>query len=121
MPRLKGLSFPLQFNKRGSLSVTTGVDKIKENIRAIVLTSVGERVMNPHIGSVGYQYLFRNLETSEKSILKHQIREGIERGEGRITVLVVNVDQPDQEGQLQISMEFRIDTSNEFENLTFFV
>jgi len=121
MPILKGLSFPLTFSRRGALSTSTGVDKIKENIKAIVLTSLGDRLMNPHIGSVGYHYLFRSIEESERSFLKHQIRQGVESGEGRVTVLDVVVEQPNREGELLISMEFKIDTSNEFENITFYI
>lgn len=121
MPLLKGLSFPLMFNKRGSLSTTTGVDKIKENIKAIVLTSMGERLMNPGVGSLGYKELFRNIDPMESSMLKHQIRLGVEAGESRVTVLDVDVQQPDLDGQLLVNMTFKIDTSNEFENLTFYL
>ena len=71
MAILKGLSFPLKFSSRGSFATTSGMDKIKENIRALVLTSVGERVMNPNIGTM--------------------------------------------------DVSFKIDTSNEYENLVFYI
>lgn len=121
MPLLKGLSFPLKFNKRGSLSTTTSVDKIKENIKALILTAAGERLMSPRLGTVGYEHLFRNIDPLEIGLIKHQIRMGVEAGESRVTVVDVEVAQPEVDGQLQIHMTFKIDTSNEFENLTFYL
>ena len=116
MPLLKGISFPLKFNKRGSLSVTEGMDKIKENIKAIIITGVGERVMNPSVGALGYKELFRNMDAAEVALLKYQLRLGIEAGEGRVTILDIEVSQPQREGQLAVDLTFKIDTSNEFEN-----
>jgi len=121
MPLLKGLSFPLRFNSRGSLRTSEGVDKIKENIRAIVLTSIGERLMNPSVGSLGHQALFRNLDFSESQLLKHRIRMGVEAGESRVSVLDVELAQPDIDGQLIVNMTIKLDTSTEFENLTFYL
>lgn len=121
MAKLKGLSFPLKFSPRGSLSTSEGIDKVKENIKAIVLTAVNERVMNPSIGAMGYEYLMRNLTPQETSILKHELRLGIEAGEGRVVVLDINISQPELDGQLQISLTFKLDSSTEYEDLTFFV
>ena len=121
MANLSGLSFPIKISSRGGFSTSSGVDKIKENIKALIFTGLGERVMNPSIGSLGYTYLFNNLTINEVSLLKHTIRMGIEEGESRVTVLDLEIVQPDQEGQLFIDMNFRIDSSNEFENLTFYL
>lgn len=121
MSKLKGLSFPIKFSPRGSLSTTTGIDKIKENIKAIVLTALNERVMNPGIGAMGYQYLMRNLTDQERSILKHEMRLGIEAGESRIVVLDIKIDQPSIDGKLLISLTFKLDNSTEYEDLSFFV
>lgn len=121
MAKLKGLSFPLKFSPIGSLSTSEGIEKIKENIQAIVLTAVNERVMNPSIGAMGYEYLMRNLQEPEVSFLKHELRLGIESGESRVVVLDINIDQPELDGKLLISLNFKLDNSNEYEDLTFFV
>jgi len=121
MAKLKGLTFPLKFSPRGSLSTTEGVDKIKENIKAIVLTAINERVMNPGVGAMGYEYLMRNLTSQEASVLKHQLRLGIEAGESRIVVLDINLSKPEQDGQLLVTLTFKLDSSTEYEDLTFLV
>ena len=121
MPALKGLSFPLKFTPRGSLGTSDGVDKIKENIKAIALTSVGERLMNPTVGTLGYTHLFRNRDSGQASLIKHQLRLGIEAGEDRVTILDINITQPQRDGQLKVDLSFQINTSTEFDNLTFFI
>lgn len=119
MANLKGLSFPLKFSGRGSLSTTTGVDKIKENIKAIVLTSVGERVMNPAIGTMGVNSIFQNMEEGQKSLLKHHIKLGIETGESRVSILDLTLKQDAPDGVLLVDMVFKINTDTEYQNLTF--
>ena len=121
MTSLKGLSFPVKFTPRGSLQVTEGLDKIKENIKAIASTSVGERVMNPTIGTLGYTQLFRNMDDSSISLIKYYMRTGIEAGEDRVTITDVQVDQPTKDGMLHVSISFRVETTNEFDNLTFYI
>jgi phage baseplate assembly protein W len=121
MPKLKGLSFPIKFSPRGSLTTSEGVDKIKENIKAIALTSLGERLMSPNVGTMGYTHLFRNMGEGELGLLKHHLRLGIEAGENRVTILDVNISRPEQDGQLLVSLSFQIITSTEFDNLSFYI
>ena len=121
MAILKGLSFPLNFSSRGSFSTTSGMDKIKENIRALVLTSVGERVMNPNIGTMGKSHVFRNIDAQRLSLMKHHIKTGIELGDRRGVVLDLQLSQTDQDGKVLVDVSFKIDTSNEYENLVFYI
>ena len=84
---VKGISFPLEITSRGGFKRSLGVEKIKENVKNLVLTSLGERVMNPGIGTLGYMYLFRNMSYEERQLLQNQVAQGIERGEERVFVL----------------------------------
>lgn len=119
MATLKGLSFPLRFSGRGSFATSTGGDKIKENIKAIVLTSVGERVMNPKIGTMGLTHVFQNMSEGQISLLKHHIKLGIETGESRVTVVDLNITQDTPDGLLLVELTFKVNTQTEFENLAF--
>lgn len=121
MPSLKGMSFPIKFTPRGSLQMTEGLDKIKENIKAIAITAVGERVMNPNVGTMGYTQLFRNVDESNISLMKHYMRTGIENGENRVTILDVIVDKGKTSESLYVNISFRVEATNEFDNLTFFM
>ena len=119
MASLKGLSFPLKFSGRGSLSTTTGVDKIKENIKAIVLTSLGERFMNPSVGTMGISSVFQNMSDGQESLLKHHIKLGVETGESRVSILDLTLKQDTPDGVLLVDMVFKINTETEYETLTF--
>ena len=121
MPSLKGLSFPLKFTPRGSLGTSDGVIKIKENIKAIALTAIGERLMSPSVGTLGYTHLFRNINSGQASLLKHQLRLGIEAGEDRVTILDIDITQPKRDGKLKVDLTFQINTSTEYDNLTLFI
>jgi len=109
MAIINGLSFPLKINSRGGFSQSVGVEKIKENIKALILTSVGDRVMNPSIGTLGYMYLFRNMSFEERSLLETQIASSIERVETRVVITEVNIFDVSEKGELKIVVEFRVD------------
>lgn len=117
MATLKGLSFPLRFTKRGALAVTTGIDKIKENIRAIVLTTVGERLMRPNVGTLGQTVVFQNMDEGQISTLSFHLKSGIELGESRVIVLDLDISQQDQDGRLVVNIMFKLDTQTEYEDL----
>jgi len=118
MANLHGLSFPLRFSPRGSLSTSSGIDKIKDNIKSIVYTSYGERLMMPNFGSVGYLNLFRNTNTQSIERLKQQISSSIEVSDNRIIVLNLNISPTDVDGRLNIDMTFKLDNYNEYHDLS---
>lgn len=120
MAILKGLSFPLRMSPRGSFVESTGIEKIKDNIKAIILTSMGERVMSPNVGSLGYLYLFKSINSSNGEELKNYIRTGVELSESRVSVVSVDLF-PENNGKLLINMTFKIDTSTEFHDLSLIV
>tara|TARA_R110000824_G_scaffold75003_4_gene190523 strand:- start:2114 stop:2485 length:372 start_codon:yes stop_codon:yes gene_type:complete len=118
MVALKGLAFPLTISSRGSFQQKTGIEKIKDNIKALILTSLGERLMSPQVGCLGYSYLFRALSSEEVSILKHHLIMGLEASETRITVVDVDVRAADREGRLLIDMTFKLDTYSDLQDVT---
>ncbi len=119
MAELQGLSFPLRFTARGGLSVSSGLDKIKENIKAIVITTAGERVMRPSVGTLGQTAVFQNLDEGQLSTLSYHLKNGIEAGDNRVVVLDLNIQQVDQDGRLLVDIMFKLDTQTEYENLVF--
>lgn len=120
MAILKGLSFPLRIGPRGSFIESTGIDKIKDNIKAIILTSMGERVMSPNVGSLGYLYLFKSIDSQGGQELQNYIRTGVELSESRVSVISVDLN-PTDKGKLLINMTFKIDTGTEYHDLSLIV
>ena len=57
-----GLKFPLQIDPRtGKLAMSSHEEDIKEAVRIIIHTSIGERVMRPEFGSNVAEYAFSPL------------------------------------------------------------
>ena len=72
-----GLKLPLQKSNSSEgyfESSTTSIDAVKENIKNLILTRKGERVMNPMIGLNLDEFLFENI--TEDVI--YLIREDVE-------------------------------------------
>ena len=113
MPSISGLSLPLRITPRGGFSRSIGIDKIKQNLKALILTSMGERVMSPGIGTLGYMYLFRNMTFEERNLLETQIATSLERGEPNVIITEVDIFDVSDQGRLNVVVKFRIDQYDE--------
>jgi phage baseplate assembly protein W len=70
----------------------TDEDSIKESIKNLLLTDVGERLFNPTLGSNIRRMLFENILYPEtKYILEDLIRTTIENFEPRCNLISINV------------------------------
>ena len=70
----------------------TDEDSIKESIKNLLLTDVGERLFNPTLGSNIRRMLFENILYPEtKYILEDLIRTTIENFEPRCNIISINV------------------------------
>jgi len=70
----------------------TDEDSIKESIKNLLLTDVGERLFNPTLGSNIRRMLFENILYPETEyILKDLIRTTIENFEPRCNIISINV------------------------------
>lgn len=91
-----GISFPFRFGGKGGVEKsTTNVDDyshIQESIQQIILTGIGERIMETRFGSEVRSQLFKGVEDeTDISILKFEIQEALERWEPRIAVTDIEV------------------------------
>lgn len=118
MAELKGFAFPFRLSARGGVVEKSGVDKIKDNLSAIVLTSIGERLMSPNVGTFGYQRMFKNMSTQDIGILKYDLRRGIENGEGRVTVTDLQITTPNDYGHCLVKVEFILNSTYEQYEIT---
>lgn len=108
----KGISFPFRFNSRGGVETSvlspTDYSRIKESIRTIISTRVGERYMLPEYGNNVHEYLFDSLDdVSIQAELADGIRDALERNDERILVQGVNF-QSTTNGVVVIDVDVRI-------------
>ena len=67
-PLGQGLSFPPRVGADGRLAWSVGEDNVRESIRVILMTEVGERLMREEFGCGLRQYLFEpnNVATRQR-------------------------------------------------------
>jgi len=66
-------------------------DLIKENITRILLTSPGERVMNPKFGSKLKSFIFENDNILKNDVVRN-LKQSINRWEPRVDIKYINAE-----------------------------
>lgn len=85
MPELRGFAFPFRIDPRsGGVAVTVGPPKLKENLKHLLLTRIGERLMVREYGGGVTQLLHENINDGLIAVARHQIARAIVRFEPRI-------------------------------------
>jgi phage baseplate assembly protein W len=82
---LRGLAFPFRIDGRtGGVAVTEGGDKLKENLKHLLLTRTGERLMLRDYGGGVDQLLHANINDGLIALARHQITRAIVQFEPRV-------------------------------------
>lgn len=91
-PPLQGMSFPFRIDSRsGGVAVTQGPEKLRENLKHLLLTRIGERVMMRQYGGGVTQLLQENINDGLVAVARHQISKAIVRFEPRVLPQEVSV------------------------------
>jgi phage baseplate assembly protein W len=112
----QGLAFPLQYDARGGIALTSGESDIVQAIKIILLTAPGERVMRPEFGCRIHELVFAPHDAATESLAIHYVREALERWEPRIEVQDIAISPATRrDGVLLIEIKYQIkDTHDEY-------
>ena len=113
-----GVRFPLDHSQEGFFYKTkTILEQAKSNMRNLLLTSKGERVMQPEFGSTLTDVLFNQGEDVENQI-DEAIREAVSNS---LPYIIINEINMFQEGnQVDVSIDFSVTLEpDSFDTLTF--
>jgi hypothetical protein len=116
-----GWSFPPTFSRLTySVEMVSDDNDIQESLRILFQTQMGERVMVPEYGTLLWQMVFRNINTTLMTELEEMVRQAILYWEARITVNDITV-QPDASiaGLVLITVDYTIRTTNARNNLVY--
>jgi hypothetical protein len=121
----RGWSFPPRFEAsgsgpaaRGAVVMAEGIEDIREALRVLVSTALGERLMRPEFGCSLHERVFHPMNASMLSYVEALVRGAILYHEPRIDAERVEVTAR-VDGVLDIHVGFSVRGANSRFNLVF--
>ncbi len=116
----RGWKFPVGVDMKGVVKTVAYEDDIREAIWIILSTAKGERVMRPGFGCGIHAYVFEAISSSVLGLIEGSVKDALLQLEPRIEVLKVQTltDEISQ-GELIISIDYRVRTTNNRFNLVY--
>jgi phage baseplate assembly protein W len=112
-----GVSLP--FNAPGVFySTYTTKNQIKSNLVNLLLTSIGERVMNPNFGCELKRFVFEGINENNISDLKISINNSISLYIPEITVSSIDVISNKDSNLIDITVSYVLNISNNADQVT---
>tara|TARA_B100001250_G_C19599936_1_gene700157 strand:- start:329 stop:718 length:390 start_codon:yes stop_codon:yes gene_type:complete len=106
---------PLTRNNQDGYALNkTVLESVKQNVKMVVLTSPGERVMDPEFGVGIRRFLFENANTNTYGELRSRIANQIARYLPFVNILDIDIE-PEQQGAssaVAIKVELRYTVSS---------
>lgn len=96
-----GFSFPVSNKGGGYLKRSSGLELVKNNLKQLLLTNRGERVMLPNYGTNLREYLMEPLDQALFSQIRREIIESISKYARNVNLLKIQIipgDTPTQSG-----------------------
>jgi len=119
-----GITLPLQFGSSTFNQSFKTIDQAKSNIKNLLLTKKGERVLQPEFGSGLQELLFEpNVDDFEEKI-EDTINNAIETWLPYVTVEEIDIESTDElrdNNRINVSLKFRVGNDVNLNELTFLV
>jgi phage baseplate assembly protein W len=110
-----GVSLP--FNKPFTSTYTTK-DQIKSNLVNLLLTDIGERVMNPNFGCNLKRYLFENINDTNAEKVKNAVLSSVGYYIPEITITSIAVTPNPDYNSIDVSVNYVLDISQTPDEIT---
>lgn len=105
MTDVRGAAFPFRIDPAtGGIALTTGPDKIRDDLRILLGTRLGERVMMRDFGTDIHALVHEPTDDVTTSILRRQAHEAVLRWERRVVVTRAELSQ--NEGELRLLLSY---------------
>ena len=110
-----GVSLP--FSKPFTSTYTTK-DQIKSNLVNLLLTDIGERVMNPNFGCNLKRYLFENINDTNAEKVKNAVLSSVGYYIPEITITSIAVTPNPDYNSIDVSVNYVLDISQTPDEIT---
>jgi len=117
----RGWKFPPAFNKsRGNAEMVENDEDIREALHIILLSTKGERILQPEFGSDLKRHMFDNINNTLVTQLKEDIRRAILFGEPRVVCESVEAQiDPENASLLLFRITYVVRSTNNRSNIVF--
>ena len=117
-----GISLPLQVAGTGFRQTYNTTDQIKSNIKNLLLTQKGERILQPEFGSGLQSILFDFNDDDLATKIEDTINEAFEMWLPYVTIADIVVEQTDElkdRNRVSISLKFQVNGNIDLNEVTF--
>lgn len=115
-----GMKFPPQIDPgTGRFAVSAREQSVRESVYLILMTSRGERWLEPNFGSQMASYAFMDTSPTMMRMLSDDLRDLILTQEPRISDVDVEIDPETKNGCLLVSIRYTVAATNSRDNLVF--
>jgi uncharacterized protein len=114
----RGITFPMRVDQSGSIAMGAGADDIDANLKVVLITAPGERVMRPQFGCRIWDLVFEPINANALGLMGEAVRDAVSQWEPRVDLLDVEVT-PDigDHGRVRIALTYRVKATNDVRNL----
>lgn len=117
-----GISLPIQLGNTYFNQTFTTTEQVKSNIKNLLLTKPGERVMQPEFGSGLHSLLFEFNNTELETNIEDVVTEAIEKWLPYVTIdeiLIESTNTLKDLNQVNVSIKFSIGNTPQLNEVTF--
>ncbi|MBO4395708.1 MAG: GPW/gp25 family protein [Eubacterium sp.] len=115
-----GFKFPIQVDENtGRMKTSSYEEDIQEAIRIILSTRPGERLRNPNFGCGIYDYAFGTMDYTTLSAMQREVKDALIQWEPRIENISVRVVPEEDEGRVDIYIDYVVRTTNNPFNMVY--
>ena len=115
-----GMKFPPQIDPgTRRFAVSAREQSVRESVYLILMTSRGERWLEPNFGSQMASYAFMDTSPTMLRMLSDDLRDLLLTQEPRISEVDVEIDPETKNGYLLVSIRYTVAATNSQDNLVF--
>ena len=117
----RGFKFPFSVDpSTNRIAMSSAEEDIKEAIKIILRTNVGERVMLPEFGTAAGDFVFSDNRAERIAALESSVREALERWEPRITDIDAQADTAaGSKNVVEINIRYTVRMTNNQFNMVY--
>jgi hypothetical protein len=117
-----GISLPIQITNTAFTQTFQTSEQVKSNIKNLLLTKKGERILQPEFGSGLQELLFEPNVDDFEGRIEDTINESLEQWLPYVTAEEIDIDASDKlrdNNRINVSVKFRIGDNADLNEVTF--